>query len=82
MISETFCHSRSSLHPSFSAQVYLKPKRLVRLDKVVPCLEEVNSMGVHLDIFATVHTSSYEPGKSVANSEVETFDVSCIDLSS
>ena len=68
MISETFRNNRSSLHPSFSARVYLEPKRLVRLDKVVPCLEEVNSIGVHLDIFATVHASTYEPGKSVAAS--------------
>jgi hypothetical protein len=71
-----FRHSRSSLHPLFSgSKIYFKPKRLVRLEKK---LYHQWNRGVYLAIFATVLTSTYKPGKRVANSGVETLGVSRI----
>ena len=44
------------MHPSLSAQVNLQSQRLVSFDEIVPSLEEINGHGMHVEIFATVHT--------------------------
>ena len=50
----------------------------MRLDEVIPALEEIDSFRVHLTIFAAVHTLADESSQRIANGEIEPFYVSCI----
>jgi hypothetical protein len=49
-------------------------------DEGIPSLEEIDSMGMYLEIFAAIHASAYESSQRIANSEIESLYARCIYL--
>jgi len=79
MICQSFGHQRCSLFPFPYPIVNPYPKGLMWFDEVVPRLEEIDRMSMHLHLFTEVHGSPYESCKRVPEGEIQPFDIRSVD---